>query len=70
MARSLDLKWSRRSLADIARIIDYISRDDPGAGQKMADAIRAKAEHLRAYPYLGRKVLSDVHELIVHRHYL
>lgn len=70
MAPSLDLKWSRRALTDIARIVDYIARDKPGAAQELAIAIRAQAEHLRLHPYLGRESLPGVRELIVHRNYL
>lgn len=70
MAPSLALKWTHRSLADIARIIDYISQDSPGAGRKLAASMRAKAEHLRVHPFLGREVTPGVRELVVHRHYL
>jgi plasmid stabilization system protein ParE len=47
MVPSLDLKWSRRALADITRILDYIAQDKPGAAQALAADIRAQAEHLR-----------------------
>ncbi|MES2069017.1 MAG: type II toxin-antitoxin system RelE/ParE family toxin [Pseudomonadota bacterium] len=70
MVPSLDLKWSRRALADIARIIDYIAQDKPGAAQALAVAMRAEAEHLRLHPYLGRESLAGVRELVVHRNYL
>jgi addiction module RelE/StbE family toxin len=70
MEPSLDLKWTRRSLTDLARIIEYISQDNPEAARHLAVSIRAKAEQLRSFPYLGREVLPNVRELVVHRHYL
>lgn len=70
MEHSLKLKWSLRSLSDIARIVDFISKDNPSAGQLLAISMRAKAEHLRAFPYLGKEVMPGVRELILHRNYL
>ena len=70
MVPSLDLKWSRRALTDIARIIDYIAQDNPGAGQALALDMRAKAEQLRQHPYLGRESMAGVRELVIHRNYL
>ena len=69
MAHSLDLKWSRRAHADLARILDYIAQDKPGAAQALAVDMRAKAEHLRLHLYLGRESLPGVRELVLHRHY-
>jgi toxin ParE1/3/4 len=70
MAHSLDLKWSRRALADIARIIDYIAQDNPRAGKALAVSVRSHAEHLRAHPYMGRESIAGVRELVIHRNYL
>src|SRR4051812_36245351 len=70
MEHSLGLKWSHRSLSDLARIVEFISLDNADAGLKLAASVRAKAEHLRIHPYLGREVLPGVRELILHRNYL
>lgn len=70
MAASIDLKWTHRSLADISRIVDYVSQHNPGAAVKLAAAIRAKAQQLTVHPHLGREVFPGVHELVVHRNYL
>jgi addiction module RelE/StbE family toxin len=70
MEPSLVLKWTHRSLSDISRIVDYVSQEDPVAALKLAATIRAKAEHLRAHPQLGREVFPGLRELVVHRHYL
>lgn len=70
MAHSLDLKWSRRALSDLAKIIDYIARDKPEAAQALAIDMRAQAKHLCLHPYLGRESIPGVRELVVHRNYL
>ena len=70
MAPSLELKWSRRALSDLARILDYITQDKPDAARQLAADMRAKAEHLRVHPYLGRESAPSVRELVLHRHYL
>jgi addiction module RelE/StbE family toxin len=70
MGHDLKLKWSKRALADISRIIEYIAQDKPIAGQQFAVTIRAKADYLRQFPYMGREVLPGVRELVVHQHYL
>lgn len=70
MAHELQLKWSKRALADFTRIIEYIAMDKSVASQQFAQLIRSKAEHLRSFPYMGREVLPGVRELVLHRHYL
>jgi toxin ParE1/3/4 len=70
MAPSLELKWSRRALSDLTRILDYIAQDKPGAAQQLAADIRTKAEHLCLHPYLGLESAFGARELVVHRHYL
>jgi toxin ParE1/3/4 len=70
MAHDLDLKWSRRALTDIARIIEDIAQDNPSAGSALAMSMRAQAEHLRQHPYLGRESVAGLRELVVHRNYL
>ena len=70
MALELELKWSRRALTDLTRILDYIAQDKPAAAQALAVDMRAKAEHLRLHPYLGRESAPGVRELVLHRHYL
>ena len=71
MAPSGRVRWTRRSLADMDRIIAHISQDDPRAGHELARIFRARAENLRSHPYLGREVIpSGRRELIVHKNYL
>ena len=70
MEPRLSLKWSRRALADLARIAEYIARDKPGAANDMVKLIRAKAENLRVMPQVGRVAYPGTFELVIHRSYL
>lgn len=47
MEHRFELRWSRRSFAKVAEILDYVSRDNADAGKKLANEIRSKAEILR-----------------------
>jgi addiction module RelE/StbE family toxin len=70
MAHDLRPHWSRRALADLSNIVDFISVDKPLAARKLAQVIRAKTEALSTTPQMGREITPGVRELIVHRHYL
>ncbi|MGA7179540.1 MAG: type II toxin-antitoxin system RelE/ParE family toxin [Thiobacillaceae bacterium] len=65
----LAIRWSRRALADLARIADFIAQDKPAAAQSFRREMRSKTENLRRLPQLGRRgELPDTSEPIVHRH--
>lgn len=70
MAPDRQLKWTRRALADLSDIAQFISQDKPEAARKLANAIRTKSQALQSTPHLGREIMPDVRELVVHRHYL
>jgi addiction module RelE/StbE family toxin len=70
MAPERQLKWTKRALASLDDIVQFISTDKPQAARKLAQAIRAKTEALQAAPGLGRELLPGIRELVVHRHYL
>ena len=67
----MNLRWSRRALADLQRLAERIeAHDKPLAAQAFVDAIREKVGRLEAFPLLGRQGrLQDTRELIVHRNY-
>lgn len=67
----MKLRWTRRALADLARIRDRIAVDKPTVAAEFVAAISAKVDRLREFPLLGRTgVYEDTRELVVHRNYL
>lgn len=47
MEHWIELKWSRRSIAKVAEILEYVARDNLDAGKKLTSEIRSKAKILR-----------------------
>ena len=67
----MKVRWSRRALADLARIADHIVRDEPLAAAEFVRAVAGKVERLALFPLLGRTgVYQDTRELVVHKNYL
>ena len=67
----MKVRWSRRALADLARIADRIARDKPLAATEFVGAVAGKVEHLALFPLLGHTgVYQDTRELVVHKNYL
>ena len=67
----MKVRWSRRALADLARIADHIARDKPLAAAEFVRAVAGKVERLALFPLLGRTgVYQDTRELVVHKNYL
>lgn len=65
------LRWSRRALADLERIVAHIAADKPQAAADFAAAVRDSVARLEAYPLLGRTgPFDDTRELVEHRNYL
>jgi toxin ParE1/3/4 len=63
--------WTRRSLADLARIADRIAQDKPLAAHAFVEDVREKVARLQSFPLLGRtSPYDDARELVVHRNYL
>lgn len=72
MASRMQVRWTRRALADLERLADRIVADGkPMAAAQFAASIQMKAEQLQTHPFMGRHApLDDCRELVVHRHYL
>ena len=67
----MKVRWSRRALADLARIADRIALDKPLAADEFVRALRQKVERLSQFPLLGRSgVYQDTRELVAHKNYL
>ena len=67
----MNVRWSRRALADLARIADRIARDKPLAASELVRTVAGKWERLALFPLLGHTgVYQDTRELVVHKNYL
>lgn len=70
MAQHLEVQWTPRALLDLLDILEFVSRDNPVAGKRLAGRIREKAEQLSIFPFHGREYLTGVRRIVLHRHYL
>ncbi len=50
------IDFTKPALADLGGIVNFISRDNPIAGEQTGYAIIEKAERLSAFPFIGRVV--------------
>ncbi len=67
----MNVRWSRRALADLDRIAARIALDKPMAATEFVSALSEKVERLRQFPLMGRTgAYQDTRELVVHRNYL
>jgi plasmid stabilization system protein ParE len=48
--------WTRKALADLREIHDYIARDSPRYGQIQVERIQNAAEKIGRFPEIGRIV--------------
>jgi plasmid stabilization system protein ParE len=51
--------WTEGAADDLAGIVDYIRRDNPDAGRRVARIIFEEIMSLTTMPYRGRKRLTD-----------
>jgi toxin ParE1/3/4 len=72
MKRRLPVEWATIAARDLAEIVEYIARDDPGAAVRVLDAVEAKASSLETLATRGRIVpellgiqLREYRELVV-----
>jgi toxin ParE1/3/4 len=62
----LRIRWTRPALADIETIGDFVARDNPAAGRRIAVRLVASVNALRDHPNLGRPGrLTGTRELVV-----
>ena len=67
----MNVRWSRRALADLSRISARIATDKPIAAAEFVSAISEKVERLSEFPLMGRAgAYQDTRELVVHKNYL
>ena len=68
----MKLIWSVRAEANLHNIVEYISKDDPVAGQRLADAIvNSTIATLTEHPKAGRHGRVDgTREWVAHKNYI
>ena len=67
----MNVRWSRRALADLDRIGARIAQDKPAVAAEFVSAISEKVSRLAEFPLLGRMgAYQDTRELVVHKNYL
>ena len=64
-ATTLEVRFSRLALADLARIRAYIGVFNPAAASRMAERLIAAAAGLSAYPLRGRASSQGRRELTI-----
>lgn len=57
--------WTKRALADLMAIREYIGRFIPLAAQRIAARLRSAAESLAEHPERGRLATGTLRELVV-----
>jgi len=57
--------YSSRSLDHLERAFEFLRKENPEAAVAAADAICSAAQNLGAHPLLGRRVHSDIRELVI-----
>ena len=70
-SQNMAVKWTKKALADLATILEYIAHDNPERARTFASEIKAKVTHLANFPGMGRpgRVLGT-RELVIHENYI
>lgn len=67
----LRLVWRADARADLRQIVAYIADRNPGAVERLRDAIEHAAERLPAHPYMHRPGRAPgTREAVVHPNYI
>ena len=62
------IRWTRPAIQDLVEIREYIAKDSPAAGSRVASAIREEVKALAHHPEVGRKgLLVGTRELVISR---
>ena len=69
MKRPLSIQWTRRSVADLEAIAEYIARENPAAADAWVLKLTTRLEAVAGVPWSGRKVpelgRDDLREVIM-----
>jgi plasmid stabilization system protein ParE len=61
------LVYSRRALADMEHMVDFLLENDPAIAVKTFDLIESALSILTQHPLVGRPVEHDLRELVISR---
>jgi len=62
----MQIKWTRRALADLDNAFEYIFQDDPNAALSVVDRIEDSIANLSRHPEIGRKGrVTSTRELVI-----
>jgi addiction module RelE/StbE family toxin len=62
-----EIFYSREALADLQRLIDFLSESAPRAAEQTSDLIFDAIEILRRHPRVGRIAEEGLRELVISR---
>ena len=57
--------YTRNALANLERAFAFLAEHDPGAAADAAAAIRDAVEMLSHHPLIGRRVETEIRELVI-----
>jgi len=57
--------YSENALRNIERALEFLAEHDPGAGADAVKAISDAVDTLSAHPFIGRRVESELRELVI-----
>ena len=67
----MKLAWQAAALADIRRILDYITRENPAAARRVARELILAGDSLELFPLRGRAgMVPGTRELVAVRPYI
>jgi toxin ParE1/3/4 len=67
----MSIKWTKRAVANLESVIDYIARDNEIAAGKFRDVIVDKVAVLEQHPHMGRTCdVQGARELVIHENYI
>lgn len=62
------IRWTKPAIQHLVEIREYIAKDSPAAGSRVASAIREQVKALALHPEIGRKgLLEGTRELVISR---
>ena len=61
------IDYAPRALADLERVGDFLSSDDPGAASRTAELVTHAVELLKVHPLIGRPAEAGSRELVISR---
>ena len=60
-----EIVYTQNALANIERAFEYLAEKDPRAALAAASAIREAVDVLARHPLIGRRVESELRELVI-----